>query len=124
MKKLIYILLIITLISCDNKADEYFINSIKQDEIIGIKPLKTKVHITKYFTGKHTKIYGYVIINGIKYDVNNGNTGYYYKNYNIRPDDIVDANIIFYTYKRTKTNGTIEIYNTVSELDFKAFEIK
>lgn len=55
---------------------------------------------------------------------NNRNTGYYHKSYNIRIDDIVEANIVLYTYKRTKTNGQIEIYNTISELDFKAFEIK
>lgn len=124
MKKLIYTLLVITLISCNSKTGDYIINSIKHDEIISIKPLKTKVHITGYAPAKYTKIYGYVIINGNKYDVHNGNSGYYHKSYNIRIDDIVEANIVLYTYKRTKTNGQIEIYNTISELDFKAFEIK
>lgn len=85
MKKILLILITLIVISCNQTKDFYLSERIT-----------TNVYITNVSVAKYTKIIGYVIYKGIMIDVDNGNTGYYYKHYKIKKGDVVVRTLTIY----------------------------
>ena len=84
-----YILLAVVLFSsCTNKNDGYF----KHDRI------NTIFYVNDAYKAKYSKVKGYIIYNGIKVPIDNGNAGYYYKDYSLKVGDKIDVKIDIYYY--------------------------
>ena len=81
----IYAILTVFLSSCCTK---YF----KKDLI------KTTFTVTDLREGKYSVIEGYIVYNNIKIFINNGNDGYYYKNYNLSIGQSFKTNVFVYYY--------------------------
>ena len=84
MKKLLFIIVVLLSLSCNkNKWRK-------------LESIRTDVHITDVNVYKYSKVQGYIIYKGIKMDVDNGNTGYYHKKYDLYPGDIIRQSIVIY----------------------------
>lgn len=94
MKKiLLCLILAITFFSCNNS-----------NTLIDTKYVTTDFYITHVATNKYSKVQGYIIYNGIKLQCDNGNTGYYYKKYNLKPGDIINQTFTVYVYNYFTNN--------------------
>lgn len=83
-----YILLAVVLFSCSNKNDGFF----KKETI------ETYFTITDVYKAKYSKVKGYIIYNDIKVPIDNGNNGYYYKDYNLSVGNKIKTSISIYYY--------------------------
>ncbi len=86
----LYTLLALVILSCSNKSEGYF----KKETITA------KFKITGVYKAKYSKVKGYIIYNGIKVPIDNGNEGYHYKDYNLRNGQNIDVKLNIYYYSR------------------------
>ena len=86
--RVLYTLLALVFFSCSNKSEGYF-----KKETITANLKITDVHKAKY-----SKVKGYIIYDGIKVPVDNGNEGYHYKDYNLRNGQNIDVKLNIYYY--------------------------
>ena len=83
------ILLVVVLFSsCSNKNDGYF----KHDRV------NTIFYVNDIYKAKYSKVKGYIIYNEIRVPIDNGNAGYYYKDYNLNVGDTIEVKIDIYYY--------------------------
>lgn len=106
MKKLILLLTLLLLQSCSSF------------ESTPIDTINTNVYITNVSTAKYSRVEGYIIYKNQKIFVNNGSSGYYYKNYNIRIGECLpNQRITIY-----KVKSFNEISYKSSDIDVKYLE--
>lgn len=63
------------------------------------------VHITEVRKAKYSKIEGFVVYQGIKFYIDNGQQGYHYKEYNLSRNDVVTLPLTFVYYSSTDDNS-------------------
>jgi len=80
------IILLFIAYGCSSNHSEYEI----------VENINTNCYITKVSTFKYSKVQGYIYYKGIKLEINNGNSGYYYKKYNLKSGDVIITNITIY----------------------------
>ena len=68
---------------------------------------------------KRTKVIGLINYNGLGIEVDNGGTGYYYKTYNLEPNQIIDQTLTLSYYKDHMGYRLI-----ISDLDLTKYEKK
>lgn len=81
--------------------------------------ITTDVVITDVTVSKYSVVKGIVVHNGISMNVDNGTTGYYYKRYNLAPNQIIKQNLTFSYYNDYK--GYVVMVN---DLDVTQYEQK
>jgi hypothetical protein len=87
--------------------------------------VNTSVYITNVFTAKYSKVQGYIYYRNFKLDIDNGNTGYYYKKYNLTSGDIINGNVTIYQQSYYSNNPyKNDLILSTSEVDFSKYEIK
>ena len=102
------------LISCGPPRNEY----IKSETIY------TDVYVTEVGVYKYSKIQGYIIYNNLKLEVDNGNNGYYYKRYSIKPGEKIKRRVIVYQqYYYTTNPYKDDLILSTSDVDFSDYEI-
>lgn len=116
MKNIIYIFLITFLLqSCCGNDNDY----------TKIETITTDVYISSVDTYKYSKVVGYLYYKGIRLDVDNGNSGYYYKEYNLRPGDVIKANVSIYQHNyRGSDPYKNDVILSTSDLDLIQYETK
>jgi hypothetical protein len=116
MKKLIYLLLIILITSCAGNKQEDF----NKLEVIQ----NADVHIIKVFVAKYSKVIGCINYKGIILEVDNGNTGYYHKKYNLVPGQVIKTMVIVYQ-KNVYNNDPYksDVMLSTSDIDVSQYEI-
>jgi len=85
MKKIIYLFLLFGLFSCAGQPKDGYTETVTAD-----------VYIYKMYTGKYSKVYGYFMYRGLKMYIDNGNSGYHYKKYNLWEGRIIRTQITVY----------------------------
>lgn len=83
-----YVLLAVVFSSCSNKSEGYF----KHDVV------NTTFYVNDVYKAKYSKVEGYIIYNNIKVPIDNGNKGYYYKDYSLKIGDEIETKIDIYYY--------------------------
>ena len=113
MKNLLKILILtltFVLVSCNSKGFD--------ERVIEYYNPTLDVTITEVNRAKHSSVEGYATFNGIKYYVTNNSSGYYYKEYSIKPGDVIQADVTIYFLR--ENNGDIRITN--SGIDVSKYE--
>ena len=89
MKKiaLIVALSIILMTSCMGPSPKYE----------SVRTVQTYVTITHVSVGKYTRIEGFIDYYDIRIPIDNGGTGYYYKEYSLKEGDRVQKTVTIYT---------------------------
>jgi hypothetical protein len=85
MKKVIYLFLLFGLFSCAGAPKDGYTETVIAD-----------VYIYKMYTGKYSKVEGYFMYRGLKMYIDNGNSGYHYKKYNLWEGRIIRTQITVY----------------------------
>lgn len=103
MKNLIIILLFFMFLGCSGP---------------GIPPsseaINTKFFVTEVYKAKYSRVEGYIFYNGIQIPADNGSSGYYYKEYYLKPGDV----IVVYTYiTKEYTENGVTLYTSDLNLD-------
>jgi hypothetical protein len=97
----------------------------QNDKIITSEKIITDVYITDVFKAKYSKIQGYIYYNNIKLEIDNGNSGYYYKNYSIKAGQKIKRSVIVYQrYYFTTDPYKNDIILSTSDIDFSDFVIQ
>jgi hypothetical protein len=103
--------------SCNSHYD-YLLN--EKITLIKKETISIDFHIKYINTMKYSKVRGYVFYKGFKIYINNGNSGYYYKKYNLKENDIIKVNLNIYYYDHSYSNG----YETFfGDVDLSKYEI-
>ncbi len=106
-KKLIFLCVILTtIISCDKPNTQY-------------ETITTDFYITNTYTAKYSKVIGYVKYKDLILYADNGNSGYYYKKYNLSAGDTVKVTLD--VYKTWEGRGLVL---TTSDIDLSEYELK
>ena len=84
----LYAVLSVVFSSCSNKSDGYF----KHDTV------NTTYYVNDVSKAKYSKVKGYIIYKNIKVPIDNGNKGYYYKDYSLNVGDEIETTIDIYYY--------------------------
>jgi hypothetical protein len=106
---IILMALLFVFCSCGKRHDEPF----KEETIT------TDVVITDVTVAKYTKVTGTINLNGCGVSVDNGNSGYYYKTYNLHANQIIQETLTIYYYP--EHNGYSVV---VGDLDVTKYETK
>ena len=115
MKNYIFVLFGIIFFGCSGNKNNYNV----------LENINTNCYITKVSKYKYSKIQGYIYYKGIKLDIDNGNTGYYYKTYNLKEGDIIVANITVYQREYSSNNPyKNDLILSTSDLDATKYEIE
>lgn len=109
MKKYIVILLLFITFGCAKSYD----NATKYDFIT------TTFYVTDFYKAKHSRVEGYIIYNGFVLHCNNGSSGYYYKDYNLKRGSKVEIKATI--YKIPKGN---DVLLHVQDIDISKYEKK
>lgn len=78
-----------------------------------------KIKIDQINEAKYTMVYASFVYNDIVYKITNGNTGYYYKKYSLKPGDVIDYDVKLYFAHGKESD---EIY--FDNMDLTRYEIK
>ena len=114
MKKIFFVLILICSFSCARKGYE-FVNS---------ETIYTDVYITEVRKAKYSKIEGTIYYNNIKMDIDNGNDGYYYKDYNLHAGDVVKRKVTIYQQAHYSNNPyKNDVLLSTSDVDFSDYVI-
>lgn len=115
MRKFIFLFaLIITLSSCVSKNEHF-----------SSETVLTNVYVTKVSVYKYSKIQGYIMYNGIKLEIDNGNSGYYHKKYRINNGDVILRRVTVFQSDHYDNNPyKYSVLLSTSEIDFSDYEIK
>lgn len=114
MKQLLLLITIFIFLGC---------NSSKYEDYIKSETINTECYIYHVGQYKYSKVQGYVYYHGIKIEVDNGNTGYYYKKYKIKPGDIINVQVTIYQkYAFTTNPYSDDIVLHASEIDVNKYE--
>lgn len=111
MKNILKVLLLVVsllIVSCGKRTDGYF----KRETI------DVKVKITYVSRAKYSKVEGYFVRDGIQVPIDNGNSGYHYKTYNLKEGQVINCRIYKY-YTSIRDGYKVEF----SDLDVSKYEI-
>lgn len=102
-----------------------FYSCCDQNKIIKSEKIITDVYITDVFKAKYSKIQGYIYYNNIKLEIDNGNSGYYYKNYSIKVGQKIKRSVIVYQrFYITNDPYKNDIILSTSDIDFSDFVVQ
>ncbi len=115
MKKLNYILCFIFVM---------LLSSCEEDKAFKVDTIETEVAITHVGVYKYSKIQGCINYHGIILDVDNGNSGYYYKHYNLKPGNRVKriVRVYYHLYQDNNPYKNAIVLST-GEVNFRDYEI-
>lgn len=107
MKKLLFLLTILCITSCSSR------------EFLKTEVIDTKCYIDNVSVCKYSKVEGHIYYKGISLGVDNGNEGYYYKHYSLKPGDVINVKIHIdqyvvpdmYKYNITLETRAIDVSN-------------